>query len=254
MCGDVYGANEADAGDDDVGDAGAPPSPPIPAARGWAAAGYRPGVGPGTEQELRERIGRSIRALRQHNGLTLVQLARLADLSHSFLSQLERGLARPSMLSLHRIAEALGTTQVELMSKDARSATAPDPTLGGDPGRSSGAGLGEPRVSLVRAGGGALRPSGVGMARPLVAGTRAMYPVLFEGAPTDFGGTYTHPGDEFVFVLAGRIEVDVDAEGVFDLGPGDTLYYPGVVPHRWRQLPGPTSQVLLVQESRSPTH
>ncbi|ONH24010.1 DNA-binding protein [Pseudofrankia asymbiotica] len=191
---------------------------------------------------MRERIGRSIRTLRQRRGLTLVRLAALAELSHPFLSQLERGLAWPSMVSLHRIAEALGTTQLELMSMDAAEDA---------DGATQPAGR---RVSLVRAGGGVLAQNPVGIARSLVSGTRAMYPVLFEGAPTEFGDAFTHLGDEFAFVLAGRIEVDVAGEGLFTLGPGDTLYYPGVVPHRWRQLPGPTSQVLLVQESRAPTH
>ncbi|MDT3438167.1 MULTISPECIES: helix-turn-helix domain-containing protein [unclassified Pseudofrankia] len=199
-----------------------------------------------SELEVREQIGRSIRALRRRRGLTLVRLAVLAELSHPFLSQLERGLARPSMASLHRIAEALGTTQLELMSMDTEGdANDADGAAATSVGR---------QVSLVRAGGGVLAQNPVGIARSLVSGARAMYPVLFEGAPTEFGDTFTHAGDEFVFVMAGRIEVDVAAAGLFALGPGDTLYYPGVLPHRWRQLPGPTSHVLLVQESRAPTH
>ena len=40
--------------------------------------------------------------------MTLKELGRAAGLSHPFLSQLERGLARPSMGSVERIARALG--------------------------------------------------------------------------------------------------------------------------------------------------
>ena len=61
-------------------------------------------------------LGSRVRALRTQRGLTLVQLAALADLSHPFLSQLERGLARPSMASLEKIASALGTSVVEPVS------------------------------------------------------------------------------------------------------------------------------------------
>ena len=63
-----------------------------------------------------DRVGERIRALRRARGLTLVQLAGLADLSHPFLSQIERGLARPSLASLERIAHALGASQVELLT------------------------------------------------------------------------------------------------------------------------------------------
>ena len=61
-----------------------------------------------------ERLGRSIRLARRGRGLTLVELAALAGLSHPFISQVERGVARPSMLSLERISRALGTSQLEL--------------------------------------------------------------------------------------------------------------------------------------------
>ena len=188
-----------------------------------------------SEPEMRLRLGRTIRTLRRQNGLTLVQLAALAELSHPFLSQLERGLARPSMSSLHRIARALGTTQPALMSMD------------------SGA-VSDRRVGLVRAGTGIPVENPGGIARSLVSGSRAIYPILFEGAFTDFGLYYSHPGDEFIHVLAGTLEVELEGEGRFLLAPGDTLYYPGGIPHRWRAVDDPDIRALFVQEGQSPTH
>jgi quercetin dioxygenase-like cupin family protein/transcriptional regulator with XRE-family HTH domain len=188
-----------------------------------------------SEAEMRTRLGNTIRTLRRRNGLTLVQLAALAELSHPFLSQLERGLARPSMSSLHRIARALGTTQPALMSMN--SDAVPDR-----------------RVGLVRADTGIPVDNPGGVARSLVTGSRAIYPILFEGAFTDFGPYYSHPGDEFIYVLAGVLEVELDGEGQFVLATGDTLYYPGGVPHRWRAVGDPDIRALLVQEAQSPTH
>ena len=63
-----------------------------------------------------ELLGRYIRGVRRSRALTLVQLAALAELSHPFLSQLERGRARPSMTSLEKIARALGSSQLELIA------------------------------------------------------------------------------------------------------------------------------------------
>jgi transcriptional regulator with XRE-family HTH domain len=49
-------------------------------------------------------------------------LGREAGLSHPFLSQLERGLARPSMGSVERIAQALGVPVGALWAARARVA------------------------------------------------------------------------------------------------------------------------------------
>lgn len=52
------------------------------------------------EDAAGQRLGARIRELRQARGLTLVRLAAATELSHPFLSQLERGLAQPSLASL----------------------------------------------------------------------------------------------------------------------------------------------------------
>ena len=179
-------------------------------------------------------MGATIRRLRKARGLTLVELAGLAELSHPFLSQLERGLARPSMASLHRIARALGTTQPAIMA--ASQADRPLP------------------VSLVRAGSGLPVDNPGGTARTLVAGSHALYPMLFEGAPDAWGEWYTHAGEEFIHVIAGAILVEVAGESrPVTLQAGDTLYYPGGVAHRWRcapGVPGSDARLLFVQEGR----
>jgi quercetin dioxygenase-like cupin family protein/DNA-binding XRE family transcriptional regulator len=186
------------------------------------------------------RLGETVRELRKERGLTLVELARAADLSHSFLSQLERGRSRPSMSSLHRIAQALGTTQPALMAAAETDRTRVE-------------------VSLVRAGGGLPLANPGGTGRTLVAGTHALYPMLFVGAPDEWGDWCTHAAEEFIHVIAGSILVqlgmhpDDEEDGVHELLPGDTLYYPGGVPHRWRGVRGygaETARLLFVQEGR----
>jgi transcriptional regulator with XRE-family HTH domain len=188
--------------------------------------------GPDGEPELRRRLGVAIRGRRKALGLTLVQLAGRAELSHPFLSQLERGLVRPSMSSLHRIAQALGTSQPALMSL----------TLD----------RGAAEVGLVPAGEGIAVDNPGGSARSLVAGARALHPLLFEGALPEFGPAHTHDGDEFIHVLAGAIEVEIADEGLFTVRTGDTLYYPGTLPHRWRGVGGEQVRALFVQQGGGP--
>ena len=58
------------------------------------------------EQEAFE-LGRSIRALRLQRSFTLQAVANAAGVSQSLISQVERGLASPSISTLRRIAGAL---------------------------------------------------------------------------------------------------------------------------------------------------
>ena len=74
--------------------------------------------------EATTALGARVRSLRQERGWTLKDLGREAGLSHPFLSQLERGLARPSVGSVERIARALGVAVGLLWSVPARGGRA----------------------------------------------------------------------------------------------------------------------------------
>src|SRR3954468_7794042 len=65
-------------------------------------------------------LGARVRALRRERGLTLKGLGRRAGLSHPFLSQVERGLARPSVGSVERIAAALDVSVAHLWAPPRR--------------------------------------------------------------------------------------------------------------------------------------
>jgi transcriptional regulator with XRE-family HTH domain len=176
--------------------------------------------------ELLRQLGGAIRARRRGLGLTLVDVATRAGLSHPFLSQVERGIARPSMRSLTAVAAALDTTAQALLALP-----------GAEP------------VSVVP-GHDSLPTldSGDGTVRSLVHGERAMLPLEFTGAPDAFEEYYVHPGDEFLYVAEGGIEVDVDG-ALTVLRERGSLYYAGGIPHRWRRAaPGPV-RVILVQHN-----
>ncbi len=68
-------------------------------------------------------IGARIKQRRQEAGLTAVELARRADVSKGYVSELESGQAqRPSGAVLFRISTALGTTVADLMGREVVSA------------------------------------------------------------------------------------------------------------------------------------
>ena len=59
-------------------------------------------------------LGRNLRASRQKRSLTQEKLAELAELDPTYISGIERGIRNPSLLSLLRIAKALGAPVANL--------------------------------------------------------------------------------------------------------------------------------------------
>lgn len=57
--------------------------------------------------DLRQNLGRVIREARLLAGISQEDLALMADIDRSYVSQLERGIANPSLLILHRLAKVL---------------------------------------------------------------------------------------------------------------------------------------------------
>lgn len=164
------------------------------------------------------RLGQAIREVRHGRGLTLVQVAAAAGLSHPFLSQLERGLARPSMRSLFQIAEALGTTQQALLAA---------------------AGDGGAVIDMEQGGGARL----LGQAPAGVAVTE------FVGPPRTFGPFFQHDHAELLYVVAGTVEVEEragDRTTLTTLRTRGSIGYPGGTEHRFRQVGAATAVVLAV--------
>ncbi|GAB40135.1 MULTISPECIES: helix-turn-helix domain-containing protein [Gordonia] len=190
-----------------------------------------------------EALGAEIRRRRRDKGVTLAQLAAEADISHPFLSQLERGYARPSMVTLERIASALGTTQVSLML----AAAPPQTSAPQEVTLPAGAALvrNEEGTALPRTGGNGEES----YTRLLVRGDAAFYPQENVIRSTGFDRYYQHHQDEWVHVIEGSIEVDLGESETIELRAGDSLYYAGNIPHRWRLSHGHIARLIVVQAS-----
>jgi transcriptional regulator with XRE-family HTH domain len=63
-----------------------------------------------------QRLGEFIRSQRQVNQLSQRELAKLADLSDTYMSQLERGMHEPSIRVLRSVADSLGIRPSQLIS------------------------------------------------------------------------------------------------------------------------------------------
>ncbi|ODP28500.1 putative HTH-type transcriptional regulator [Paenibacillus nuruki] len=63
-----------------------------------------------------QTIGESVRFLRQQNGLSQEQLALISGINTSYVGQIERGEKNPTIKTLEKIAYALKTTVVDLLT------------------------------------------------------------------------------------------------------------------------------------------
>ncbi|KAB2970122.1 MAG: helix-turn-helix transcriptional regulator [Zoogloea sp.] len=59
--------------------------------------------------DLRAELANEIKQTRRRLGLSQEALALQAEVDRTYVSQLERGIANPSILILHRISTVLGT-------------------------------------------------------------------------------------------------------------------------------------------------
>ena len=164
-------------------------------------------------------LGARIRVLRLARGATLRELAGRAGVTESFLSQVERGVASPSIASVQRIARALDQSIAELF---AERESVGQVVRAGERRRVAYPGLGAYDEFLTRSTDGRLQV------------------ILSTIEPG--GGTgeeaYTHDSDEeVVVVLEGELDLWVGAEH-FHLRAGDAVTHASRVPHR-NTNPGP---------------
>jgi transcriptional regulator with XRE-family HTH domain len=158
----------------------------------------------------------------------LKAVAERADVSESFLSQVERGKARASVASLTRIAAALGVTVADLFEPD--GARRPPRVL--------------PREARPVLPFGNLGRKYLLTPRPLE------HLEVFVGELDPGGSTgdeaYTHGDSEELFVvLSGRVHVQL-GDDVHELEAGDSIDYRSSIPHRVSNAGDTQAEVMWV--------
>lgn len=165
-------------------------------------------------------VSELVRAVRQQRGLTLEQLAEATGLSKSYLSKVERRRSTPSIAVAMKLAQALDVDVAQLFSD------APEVTT----------------IAVERRRRDRVRH------RPLASSMlgKAMTPFLvrptaeFEELPHS-----GHPGQEFMFVHAGTVELQYQDRSL-TLEAGDCVYFDAAVPHRLRRIGSDPSEVVVV--------
>ena len=186
----------------------------------------------------RATLGRRLRAARKQFGWTLSDLAERSGVSITTISRAERGQLALGYENFSALARAL---QMDLGAMFSEAGVAAQPFAG---------------PVFTRAGQGVVY-RGLAFSYEFLGTTavgKQMSPVLgtvhartIEG-PEDFA---RHPGEEFVYVLTGCIDVHFDTGKVVRLEKGDSLYFDSRIGHAYVSVSRHLAKVIGVITSES---
>ena len=196
-----------------------------------------------------DNLGERLKGIRMKQGLSLRELARQANVSPSFISQIENGKSQPSVATLYSFSQLLDISIDDLFDHKAAPSSANDAhstAATSSPGRMDPIHAWQPseysnRVSVVHP---SHRPhltmaEGVTWERLAATPEHAVNFMKISygpGANTTGGGELVaHEGYEYGYVLAGEVEVEVGDE-VFTLHAGESLGFDSSIPHVLRNV------------------
>jgi transcriptional regulator with XRE-family HTH domain len=180
------------------------------------------------------QVGDRIRKLREARGITLQQLAEKTGFSSALISQIENRMVSPPLGTLVKIANAFDTSVSAF--------------LGGKAERAFSIVRKEDRTTVSRVG---LKESGkfAYTYEALGAGKagRKMEPFLVRLQPLLERNVArnSHEGEEFLFILSGKVEVFLDKYSDV-LSEGDCIYYNSSIPHHVHSTDEKEALILAV--------
>jgi transcriptional regulator with XRE-family HTH domain len=167
--------------------------------------------------------GGALRALREQRGLTIASLARQVGLSAAAISQIESGAAQPSVMTLRKLAAALGVPVFRFFLPPATPAA-------------SVVRRGERKtVELARTG------ARYELLTPSLQGRLEVMEVSMDPGQASAPERISHPGEECLVIISGQGRLEL-GDDVIDLQAGDAATFQASLPHRL----GNTGQRLLL--------
>lgn len=180
-------------------------------------------------------FGPHLRALRQSASMTLKQVAERAGLAVSTISKIENDRMSPTYDVLLKLARGLDVDLVALMGEPARAAS--DAPAG--------------RVDVTRAADRRVYPTGTYVYEPFAMRltNRLMDPTLARikaRSIDEFPDLIRHPGEEFVFVISGTVELNLEFYAPIRLEAGDSVYFDGRMGHAYVSIGEEDALVLNI--------
>jgi quercetin dioxygenase-like cupin family protein len=186
----------------------------------------------GTGPRPKETLGDRIRKAREMHGLTIKELSDQTGIDADMLGRVEANRAIPPLGDLVKLGKALETGMGYLVSP---GTDRPMTMVRADQRKEASRHFGK-------------KGARYGYAYESLApekANRSMEPFVVTLSPSEEVQQSTHEGQEFLFVLEGRILVQVGGQREH-LGPGDAVYYDSTEPHFVKCVDGGEAKILAV--------
>ncbi|MGN8063904.1 helix-turn-helix domain-containing protein [Ralstonia sp. 22111] len=196
-----------------------------------AAIQAHPSIDEAPAQLNHQEVGARIREARKARRLTLQELSERSGVALSTISKAERGDIALTYEKFAGLAQALGLEFEQLLGRR----RTPD--------------AGPLRPTFTPSGGQVIYDTPnyeYGMLADALTGKR-MLPMrahIRARSVDDFPDYIRHPGEEFVFVLGGEIELRFENGDAFRLAPGDSLYFDSAVGHVYLSVSKEDAEIL----------
>lgn len=178
-------------------------------------------------------LGSQLRSLRKAKLLSLQQVAEAAGLSIGMVSQIERGLASPSIKSLRKLSDALEVPIGWFFHNDAgRPAAELDTIVRREDRR-------QLRLPMV---GSTADLMVVELLTPDLSGDIELLLMTLEPG-FDSGTAHQHRGEEAGLVLSGALELWLGDKHLL-INQGDSFRFSSTTPHRYASASDRTTQVV----------
>ena len=182
-------------------------------------------------EDLEIRIGKKLRDHRLAKNLSLAEVAKLAEVSVGHLSQIERGLAAPSVRTFCVLSKILGIGPGWLLDDSAGADHPFDPYITRAATRQT---IMFNRAGVVKR-----------LASPRTAGNLQMLLVEIEPDAGSGEQGYSHAGEECGIVIEGILDLWIDGERR-TLGTGDSFRFPSTKVHRFHNPGSAIARVVWV--------
>lgn len=181
------------------------------------------------------QVGPKITVLRQSKKVTVEELAERCGFTTIVMEKIEKGETLPSLGHLIKVARALGVRLGTFLDDADRLG----PVI-------SRKGAAQPGTGFSTSN----NDTGSGLTFHPLAGDKSgrhFEPFLIDisASPASATRLSAHEGEEFIYVLSGKIEISYGKERYL-LSEGDSIYYDSVVDHHVHSANGEAAKILAV--------